>query len=100
MKFTLKENPLTERDLKDFIKVYNSKNIQNRKETYSSKNPQGRWRCYTYKEILKRDKTSLDIFWIKDKSLDNLENIPKPKIILKDIVRNLETALKDLKSIN
>ena len=84
----------------DFIKYYNKENIHNRKETYSEKNPDGRWRCYKYEDILKRDKTNLDIFWIKDKSLDDLDNLPEPSIIASEIVEELGNALEQLKEIS
>ena len=61
--------------LKDFIECYNPVNRHKRKETYSATNPEGRWRKYTYEEIIARDKTSLDITWLKDKSLADLDNL-------------------------
>ena len=65
IKCTLKKNPLKESDLEDFVNCYNPENRFNRTETYSTENPSGRWRKYTYEEIVARDKTSLDITWIK-----------------------------------
>jgi hypothetical protein len=44
--------------------------------TWSDAAPQGRWRPYSYDEIVKRDKCSLDIFWLKDESLEDSENLP------------------------
>ena len=65
--FTLKKNPLKLEDLKDFIECYHLENINKRKETYNSEtNPEGRWRRFVYEDIIARDKTSLDITWIKD----------------------------------
>jgi hypothetical protein len=49
-----------------------------RKETWRAENPDGRRRCFTYDEIAKRDKMNLDIFWLKDKSLEDSENLPEP----------------------
>ncbi|MBU0459600.1 MAG: type I restriction-modification system subunit M [Nanoarchaeota archaeon] len=98
--FTLKENPLRFEDLQDFIKCYNVENRHERKETYSENNPDGRWRCFTYDEILKRDKTNLDISWIKDESLDDLDNLPAPGIIANELVEDLENALEQLKEIS
>ena len=67
---TLKKNPLKLNDLKDFIECYNPKNRNKRKETFNAfTNPDGRWRKFTYDEIVAMDKTSLDITWLKDKSL-------------------------------
>lgn len=103
--FTLKKNPLKFEDLADFIKCYNPENINKRKETYHpEKNPEGRWRKFTYNEIVERDKTSLDITWVKDKSLTDLDNLPDPDVLALEIIENLETSmgyfndiLKDLK---
>lgn len=100
MHFTLKENPLNYEDLREFIKCYNPENRHERKETYSENNPDGRWRCFTYEEILKRDKTNLDIFWIKDESLDDLDSLPEPSIIASGLVEDLENALEQIKEIS
>lgn len=98
--FTLKENPLKYEDLQDFIKCYNPEHRHERKETYSEENPDGRWRCFTHEEILKRDKTNLDIFWIKDESLDDLDSLPEPSIIASSLVEDLENALEQLRKIS
>ncbi len=65
IKHTLATNPIQHHHLDDFVKCYNSENRHNRQETYSPENPSGRWRKYSYNEIISRDKTSLDISWIK-----------------------------------
>jgi hypothetical protein len=51
------------------------------------------WRKFGVEEILKRDKTNLDIFWIKDKSLADLDNLPDPDILSADIIENLQSAM-------
>jgi type I restriction enzyme M protein len=86
-------------DLQDFIKSYNPENRHERKETYSEKNPDGRFRRFTYKEIKERDKTSLDIFWIKDKSLADLDSLPDPDVLAGEIMDNLETAMESFRAI-
>lgn len=91
--FTLKQHPMTDADLLDFIECYNPANRYERKETWSEENPDGRWRRFSAEEILKRDKTSLDIFWIKDKSLTDLESLPNPDVLAADIIDNLQSAL-------
>lgn len=91
--FTLKQNPLTEEALEDFITCYNPENRHDRRETYSPETPDGRWRKFSIDEILKRDKTNLDIFWVKDKSLADLDNLPSPEILAADILENLQSAL-------
>ena len=97
--FTLKQNPLRFEDLQDFIKCYNPDNRHKRKETWSDKKPEGRLRCFAYKEILERDKTSLDIFWLKDKSLTDLDSLPDPDVLAAEIMGNLETALENFKAL-
>lgn len=90
---------MTDRDLEDFISCYNPQNRYERKETYSEKNPEGRWRRFSADDILKRDKTSLDIFWLKDKSLADLDNLPDPDELADDIIENLESALESIKEL-
>jgi len=97
---TLKKNPLKLEDLKDFIKCYNPGNRHKRKETYDEKkNPEGRWRKFSYDEIIARDKTSLDITWLKDKSLADLDNLPDPDVLAKEIVKDLEKGLESFKAV-
>ena len=66
---------------------------------FSEKNPEGRWRKFTYDEIIARDKTSLDITWLKDKSLTDLDNLPDPDELAVEIVENLEAGLESFKAI-
>ena len=99
MHFTLKKSPLTDGDLEDFIKCYNPENRYARRETWSEKNPEGRWRRFTADEIEKRDKKSLDIFWIKDKSLADLDNLPSPDELADDIIENLQSALDSFREL-
>lgn len=98
--FTLKKNPMQLEDLRDFINCYNPASRQNRKEAYDAQtNTEGRWRKFTYDEIISRDKTSLDITWIKDKSLADLDNLPDPDVLAGDIIENLEAGLESFKEI-
>ena len=99
MHFTLKKSPLTDGDLEDFIKCYNPENRYARRETWSEDNPEGRWRRFTADEIEKRDKKSLDIFWIKDKSLADLDNLPSPDELADDIIENLQSALDSFREL-
>lgn len=96
---TLKQKPMTLAHLEEFIKLYNPQNRHNRKETWSEENPEGRWRKYSYEEILKRDKTSLDIFWLRDQSLTDLDNLPEPEILAQEIIENLESGLNSFREI-
>jgi len=90
--FTLKTNTLRYEYLEDFIKCYNPENRHERKETE-------RFKCFTYEEIMKRDKKNLDIFWLKDESLGDSENLPDPKILALEIAEDLESALDEFKRI-
>jgi len=92
IKHTLKTNPLKKDDLKDFIECYNPDNRNKRKETE-------RFKKFTYEEVIARDKTSLDIFWLKDDSLADLDNLPDPDVLALDIIDNIEAALMNFKSI-
>ena len=96
---TLKKNPMTSEHLKDFVKLYNPENRNKRTETWSETNPEGRWRKFTYSEIIERDKTNLDIFWIKDKSLTDLDNLPDPDVLANEIIENIEAGLNSFKEI-
>ena len=100
MHFTLKQHPMTFEDLQDFISCYNPENGHNRRETWSKTNPDGRFRRFTIDEILKRDKTSLDIFWIKDRSLADLDNLPPPEELAADIIEGLQSALASFQELN
>ncbi|MBA4323453.1 MAG: DNA methyltransferase, partial [Odoribacter sp.] len=97
--FTLKTNPLKRSDLDEFVKCYNPENRHNRKPTWSEKNPDGRWREFDYEELINRDKASLDIFWLKDESLEESDSLPEPDIIAREIVEDLESALEQIKEI-
>ncbi len=99
IRHTPKKNPLKFESLSDFVKCYNTTDISKRKETYSESNPNGRWRKYTYDYILSRDKTNLDISWIKDNSVIDLDNLPEPDELVNEIIDNIESALQSFKSI-
>lgn len=78
---------------------FNPENRHKRKETWSEENPTGRWRKYSYEEIISRDKTNLDVFWVKDQSLADLDNLPDPDVLAGEIIENLEAGLASFKEI-
>lgn len=90
---------MTYDDLKDFITCYHPENRHERKETWSEDNPEGRWRKFSYEEIISRDKTSLDIFWIRDESLADLDNLPDPDVLAEEIIENLEVGVESFKQV-
>jgi len=96
---TPRKNPLQFESLKDFVVCFNAGNRKKRKETWSIQNTAGRWRKFTYSEIIARDKANLDIFWLKDNNLIDLENLPEADDLINDIIENLESALANFKTI-
>ncbi|MBU1405631.1 MAG: type I restriction-modification system subunit M [Proteobacteria bacterium] len=97
---TLKKKPLRFADLQEFIACYNPENRYARKELWNEQdNPEGRWRRFGYEQIIGRDKTSLDIFWLKDKSLADLDNLPEPDVLAGEIIDNLEAGLNSFREI-
>ena len=99
MHFTQKERPLKRADLDEFVKCYNPKNRHRRTETWSEKTPDGRWRCYEYDDLIKRDKASLDLFWLRDKELEDSQDLPEPDILAQEIADDLQTALDQFMGI-
>ncbi len=94
MHFTPKTNPLRREHLDEFVDCYNPDNRHKRKETYSEKNPEGRFRAFDYDDLMKRDKANLDIFWLKDKSLEDSENLPEPDVLAQEIADDLQNAME------
>ena len=99
MRFTLKQNPLTLADLDEFVACYNPSNRHDRTPTWSEENPDGRWRSFSYDELIQRDKANLDIFWLRDESLEDTANLPDPEILAAEIVDDLESALDQFRAI-
>lgn len=96
----MKKNPLKREDLRDFIQCFHSENLHERKDAWHPEgNPEGRWRKFTYEEIVTRDKTSLDLFWLKDKSLADLDNLPDPGELAGATIENLEAAVESFKEL-
>jgi type I restriction enzyme M protein len=114
MHFTLKTDPLKREDLDEFVQCYHPANRHDRKATWSAvaegpstgsgrtdsgTGPDGRWRAYDYEELINRDKASLDIFWLKNESLSDSDNLPAPEVIVAEIVEDLEAALEQFREI-
>ena len=96
---TLKKNALKFSDLAEFIQCYNPKDRYKRIESWSENKPDGRFRKFSYDEIIARDKTNLDIFWLKDESLADLDNLPDPDVLANEIVENIEASLESFKEV-
>ena len=97
---TLKKKPMRFEDLSDFVSCYNPQNRHKRKATRGEQDtPEGRWRSYSYEEIRARDKTSLTIFWLQDKSLTGPDSLAKPDDLAEEIIANLESGLNSSREV-
>jgi len=91
--FTLKERKLTRGDLQDFVDCYLPG--RPRDERVESE----RFHSFTYEELVARDKANLDITWLKDDSLEDIDNLPSPVIIAREIVEDLTAALAEFETV-
>jgi len=92
MHFTLKQNPLRGEHLRDFVNAYAAGDRSSRTESE-------RFHSFTYDELIQRDKASLDITWLRDESLEDMDNLPAPEVIAQEIVEDLEAALAEFAAI-
>ena len=90
--FSLKTRPMKYEDMQDFIRCYNPENRHKRESSE-------RFRFFSMDEVLARDKASLDVFWLKDKSLDSLENLPEPEVLAQEIIQHMESALEHFRAM-
>lgn len=97
--FTLKTRRMTRADLDEFVGCYRPGDRHNRQATWSDSTPDGRWRPYSYDEILNRDKVSLDLFWLRDESLEDSANLPDPHVLAQEIADDLRSALAQIEDV-
>lgn len=98
--FTQKTKTLQRSDLDEFVECYRPAKRHLRKPNWDSdNNPEGRWRSYGYEDLLKRDKVNLDLFWLKDTSLEDSDDLPAPDILAQEIADDLQTALEQFTAI-
>jgi type I restriction enzyme M protein len=90
--FTLRQNPLRPEHLADFVASFKPEARHEREESE-------RFRRFAYEELLQRDKVSLDITWLRDESLEDVDNLPPPEVIAQEIVEDLEAALGEFVQI-
>ena len=90
--FTLKQNPLRRADLDDFVTAYQPGGRGQREEGE-------RWKSFSYDEIMVRDKANLDITWLRDESLEDLDNLPSPEVLAREIVEDLAAALQEFEAV-
>ena len=91
--FTLRNNPLTRAHLEDFVACYHSENRHQRSETE-------RFRLFNYYDLLRRDKVSLDLFWLRDESLESADSLASPAALLASIIEDLQTAINQFTAIS
>jgi type I restriction enzyme M protein len=97
--FTLKTNPLQRSDLDEFVSLYKPAAFDQRQPTWSEETPDGRWRSYELEDLLARDKISLDLFWLKDDSLLDSDNLPEPDVIASEIAEDLRSVLAQMEEM-
>ena len=97
--FTLKTRRLGRTDLDEFVACYKPGERQRRKATWSETHSEGRWRAFGYDEIVARDKVSLDLFWLRDESLEDSANLPEPNVLAQEIADDLRSALSQIEDI-
>jgi type I restriction enzyme M protein len=91
--FTLKQNPLRRADLEDFVTACKPGVPR------SARVAGERWASFTYDEITARDKANLDITWLRDESLEDLDNLPSPDVLAREIVEDLAAALAEFEAV-
>ena len=96
---TLKTKPLKRSDLDEFVTCYHPEDRKKRTPTWTESNPEGRWRSFAYDDLARRDKLNLDIFWLKDKSLEDAESLPEPDELAQEIAVDLQAAMEMFASI-
>lgn len=99
IKHTLATKPMQRQHLDDFVTCYHAEDISQRKETYSEENPNGRWRKYPVSELLKRDKTSLDISWIKQTDDDDDLSLAELMSTIQQKSDNISKAVAELQKL-
>jgi type I restriction enzyme M protein len=97
--FTLKTQRMMRSDLDEFVECYRPADRNNRTETWSDATPDGRWRSYTYDEIVARDKLSMDLFWLRDESLEDSASLPEPHVLAQEIADDLRSALAQIEDV-
>jgi type I restriction enzyme M protein len=91
--FTLKQNQLRRADLDDFVACYRP--CAPRDQRVESE----RWKPFRYDELDARDKANLDVTWLREDSLEDLDNLPAPEVIAREIVDDLTAVLAEFEAV-
>jgi hypothetical protein len=76
----------------EFVQCFHAENRHERSES-------DRFKGFAYDDLLKRDKVNLDIFWLRDESLEDSANLPDPHVLALEITEELEAALEQFAAI-
>lgn len=66
---------------------------------HEEESPDSRWRSHTHEEILARNKASLDLFWLRDESIENSANLPDPHVLVEEIANGLRASLELIEDV-
>jgi type I restriction enzyme M protein len=86
---------MTRADLDEFVACYQPADRHRRIPTWSAAEREGRGRRFEYEGILVRDEVSLDLFWLRDESLEDSANLPEPEVLAQEIAHDLRAALEE-----
>ena len=92
MHFTQKTKSLKRADLEEFVQAFSSGHRQDRAET-------DRFKKFSYDELVARDKTNLDIIWLKDDSIVDAADLPAPEVIAEEILESLQSAVEEIQAV-
>ncbi len=91
-----KRTPLTREHFQEFIAAYGED--ANGGSPRQDLGESGRFRCFSREEIAKRG-DNLDISWLRDKSLQSVEDLPEPEAIALQIIKRLEVAMAEMTAL-
>ena len=91
---TMVQSPMTRSHLDEFVEVYSSGHMEDRKQTYSDENPNGRWRCFTEEEVKARD--DLNFKWI-DLTEEDDRNIDEVLADMEEEANAISASVEQLK---
>lgn len=89
--FTLRQNPITSDDLKDFVKCYCPNTRQRRKESK-------RFKRYCHADILATDRANLDLLWLSNDSNGDPNNLPSHDVLAAEVIALLKEAVGEFEA--
>jgi type I restriction enzyme M protein len=89
--FTLRQNPITSDDVKDFVECYNPDHRERRKESK-------RFKRHSHADILASDKASLDLVWLNDDSYSDPNKLPPHDVLAAEVIALLKEAVSEFEA--